>query len=107
MTDDSDAERNALRNCWPQLSLKLCLFHVPQAVWRWLWLDAHGIAKDDRRTLMSEFRKIMYSSNEEEAGNAFNEAFPSETADEYNNHQDYRQSWWDGRESCGACHGEI
>ena len=37
VTDDSDAERNALSSVWPEAVLRLCLFHVPQAVWRWLW----------------------------------------------------------------------
>lgn len=98
MTDDSDAERNALQTCWPQSSLKLCLFHVPQAVWRWLWSEAHGIAKEDRKTLMTEFRKIMYSLTEDEAGNAFEEAFNSETAVEYGKYQDYLKGWWQRRE---------
>jgi len=98
MTDDSDAERNALHGCWPQSALKLCLFHVPQAVWRWLWSEPHGIAKDDRKTLMAEFRKIIYSFTEDEASNAFDEAFNSETAVEYKKYQEYLQSWWDRRE---------
>jgi len=53
LTDDCDAERTALQTCWPDADQKLCLFHVPQAVWRWLWSEQHRIAKDDRRILMS------------------------------------------------------
>jgi len=33
-TDDSDAEHNVLHSVWPDAVLRLCLFHVPQAVWR-------------------------------------------------------------------------
>ena len=44
-----DYERAALQTCWPDADQKLCLFHVPQAVWRWLWAEPHQIAKDDRR----------------------------------------------------------
>ncbi|GBM30722.1 hypothetical protein AVEN_259583-1 [Araneus ventricosus] len=36
MTNDSVAEINALQNVWPALRNLLCIFHVAQAVWRWL-----------------------------------------------------------------------
>jgi len=85
MTDDSDAEENALLSTWPDAILRLCLFHVPQAVWRWLWLASHNISKDDRQTLMDEFRRIMYCVTED----AFEEAINSETAVEYENYQKY------------------
>jgi len=47
MMDDSDAERNALRAVWPQSDQKLCLFHVAQALWQWLWYSKHHIDKTD------------------------------------------------------------
>ena len=37
MTDDSLAERQALKEVFPSAKLLLCSFHVGQAVWRWLW----------------------------------------------------------------------
>ena len=98
ITDDSDAERNSLHSCWPLSFLKLCLFHVPQAVWRWLWAEQHGISKEDRRDLMTEFRRIIYSRTEDEAEVAFQEAMNSETAVEYPIYQKYLEDWWSCRE---------
>ena len=34
ITDDSNAERNALELCWPNSIRLLCTFHVLQAFWR-------------------------------------------------------------------------
>lgn len=98
MTDDSDAERNALRSVWPDAVLRLCLFHVPQSVWRWLWSVSHGVSKEDRQILMAEFRRIIYCTTELEAENAFEEALNSDTAIEYENYQKYLKAWWERKE---------
>ncbi|XP_046981230.1 uncharacterized protein LOC124549906 [Schistocerca americana] len=36
LTDDSQSEQNAIRRCFPNTKTLLCIFHVLQAVWRWL-----------------------------------------------------------------------
>lgn len=46
MTNDCAANRNALSKIFPQSKLLLCTFHVPQAVWRWLWDSLRNIDKD-------------------------------------------------------------
>jgi len=105
LTDDSDAERTALQTCWPDADLKLCLFHVPQAVWRWLWSDQHKIVKDDRKDLMSEFRRIVYCMNESEAAIAYEEAVNQKLL--VNTHiisSTYNIGGND--DSCGVLHGE-
>ena len=43
ITDDSDAERAALRNVFPSAILLLCIFHVLQALWRWLITLDNGV----------------------------------------------------------------
>lgn len=98
VTDDSDAERNALRACWPQAVQRLCLFHVAQAVWRWLWAETHRISKEDRQQLMTEFRKVMYACDVTEAENLFQEAMDSDTAEDYDNYRDYLSKLWERRE---------
>jgi len=67
MTDDSSAIKNALAVVWPDVRQLLCLFHVPQAVWRWLWDGSHGINKADRKVLMQEFQAIMRETSAEDA----------------------------------------
>jgi len=63
MTDDSVAERKALKLCYP-ITLLLCTFHILQAVWRWLWSSKNDINPNDRKHLMNLFRRVVYSSNE-------------------------------------------
>ncbi|KAF0683893.1 Uncharacterized protein FWK35_00034858, partial [Aphis craccivora] len=65
MTDDSSAERNALKSVFPHSNLLLCIFHVLKAMWRWLWDSKHDIANQDRKHLMKLFRSIAYADNEE------------------------------------------
>ncbi len=57
MTDDSATEKATLRALFPESDQKLCLFHVLQALWRWLWESSHGVSlKEDRQLLMNDFK---------------------------------------------------
>lgn len=67
MTDDSEAERAALMSVWPESNSRLCLFHVQQAVWRWLWDSKHSITQEDRKPLMQSFQKLVRCHTEEAA----------------------------------------
>ena len=66
MTDDSDAERNAVRSSWPKAILLLCIFHLLQAFWRWLWSGDHRIWKDDRPTLYNLFKPLVFVNNDKD-----------------------------------------
>lgn len=98
MTDDSSAERNAIRRVWPESELKLCLFHVAQALWRWIWDSKHSILLDDRKQLMIEFRRVMYAVTEESAGEQMESAMHSDTAVQYQQYQEHLQTLWERRE---------
>lgn len=67
MTDDSSAERQALKAAFPASTLLLCAFHVCQALWRWLWESKHHIEKSERQAKMNEFRAVLFSHDEVEA----------------------------------------
>ncbi|KAJ8947638.1 hypothetical protein NQ314_008571 [Rhamnusium bicolor] len=67
MTDDSASERNALSSVYPSSRLLLCLFHLAQALWRWLWASENHILNEDRKPIMNMFQCIIYSSCIEEA----------------------------------------
>lgn len=71
LTDNSDAEINALKAVWPNSKSFLCIFHVLQAVWRWLWDGKNNINKEDRQPMMQSFRKMLYAETVEEAYTAF------------------------------------
>lgn len=63
MTDNCDAERNALRSTWPTARSFLCIFHVLQQVWRWLLDGKHGVHKDDRQKLMGLVTSLVYAKS--------------------------------------------
>ena len=66
MTDDSDAERGAIRESWPEVILLLCIFHLLQALWRWLWSADHNILKNDRPECYNLFKRLVYAKSEED-----------------------------------------
>lgn len=47
MTDDSSAEKNALKSVWPESMQLLCHFHVAQAEWRWLFSHTEDVKIDE------------------------------------------------------------
>ncbi|KAK3917274.1 50S ribosomal protein L25 [Frankliniella fusca] len=65
MTDDSKYERSALQDVFPFARLLLCLFHVFQAFWRYLWDTKHKVSKDDRPYIYNQFKDCGYTNNEE------------------------------------------
>ena len=65
ITDDSDAQKGALAEVWPQSQLLLCIFHVLQAAWRWLWNSKNAIAKCDRKPLILVLKSLVYAKSEE------------------------------------------
>jgi len=83
MTDGSEAERSALLTTWPDSSAKLCLFHIPQVVWRWLWNANHNIQKTDRQQLMSEFQSVMWASTPESAAELYDRLIRSDLWEQY------------------------
>ena len=64
MTDDADGEINALKTVWPEAKLLLCVWHVLNAVWRWLWQAKHGITMKYRRILFKRYKSILYAKTE-------------------------------------------
>ena len=63
MTDDCDSEKKALAEVWPNAVLLLCVFHVLQAMWNWLWKASHNIAHADRPKLLILFRQVLYAES--------------------------------------------
>ena len=64
MTDDSSAERNALRQVWPHALLLLSKFHFLQCKWTWLHNGANRIANQDHQILISKTKQLVYAKSE-------------------------------------------
>lgn len=58
MTDDSAAERSALKQVWPSSRLLLCTFHVLQKERGWLHKMKNMVLKEKRLPLMRMFQKV-------------------------------------------------
>ena len=96
MTDDSQPERDALRDVWGLAKLLLCLFHISQAVWRWLLDAKHGIQKEHRQSLMHDFLILCRSKSELEAFKLY--VACCRNGKEYSNYVDYMENLWQRRE---------
>ena len=59
-------EINALHTLWPDAILLLFVWHVLNAVWRWLWEGNHKIQKEDRPHLLKTFRDVLYAKTQSE-----------------------------------------
>lgn len=71
MTDDCTAERSVLGATFPEALLLLCIFHVLQAVWRWILASNHKIQKVDKPVLFQLFRDLMYAETQEELNDKY------------------------------------
>lgn len=60
MTDDSAPQIGAISEVFPLSRILLCLFHVAQALWR--WLQSNG-TKSTRQSVINNFSKVVYSNN--------------------------------------------
>ena len=81
LTDDSTAERNALKTSFPRAERILCTFHVLHALWRWLQanvttqqarasvlepgVDAKTMARSDRATFCALVRDMLYAESDQ------------------------------------------
>lgn len=94
MTDDSDAERAGLNFVWQGAILLLCIFHVAQCVWRWLWATKHGIEQNDRQPLMKKFLKLMRCTSRADAPNLYEKCRSNTVARKYPKYLAYLEKYW-------------
>lgn len=87
MTDNCDAERNALKTVWPNSEQYLCIFHLLQQVWGWMLDVKHGIKSSDRQKLMAVVKELIYATSDDKfkiiweayENSPFSETYPSFT----------------------------
>ena len=83
MTDDCDAEHNALKNIFPVSERLLCHFHLLQAMWCWLWSAKHGVAREHKATLLHLFRCVVYARSEEDVQDCLEDLYSDPVALQY------------------------
>jgi MULE transposase domain len=98
ITDDSDAEQCALHEVWPESNTRLCLFHVQQAVWRWLWDAKHSILKQDRKLLMQSFQLLVRTTTVDVVNNSYASEIEGSLWGKYPQWKEYMVSYWERRQ---------
>ncbi|XP_050065244.1 uncharacterized protein LOC126554199 [Aphis gossypii] len=97
ITDNAAAEINAIENNWPNSIHLLCIFHVCQAVWRWVWDSKNSIPKDKRPMLMNSFQSILYANTIDSSEKFFNESIKNSEFPKWtrylNEHWHTRHKW--------------
>ena len=104
MTDNCTELRDALTYAWPASKLLLCIFHLIQQVWRWLFETRHTIKNDDRPTIITCFRKIVFASDEESMEEAYDDMINSETVSRYPHFLEYLASLYNIGETWALCY---
>eukprot|EP00057_Strongylocentrotus_purpuratus_P017444 XP_011671918.1 PREDICTED: uncharacterized protein LOC105441952 [Strongylocentrotus purpuratus] len=85
MTDDCEAEQQSLKATFPEATCLLCIFHVLQAMWRYLWDAKHTIKREDRPHLLGIVKDVMYTSSEGELEESYAALCGDKVASRYNN----------------------
>jgi len=95
MTDDSIAERRGLKSAFSAAVLLLCIFHMCQALWRWLWESSHGILKNYKKSLINLARSVLYAKNKDSCDNSWAALMGSSVSLMYDKFREHMQGRWD------------
>jgi len=69
-------------DCMSQMQT-LCLFHVLQANWQWLWDSSNNSLKAHQPALMTEFQRVMLATDVTEAEQQFIYSTTTSLANKY------------------------
>ena len=98
MTDNCSELREALSKSWPNAKLLLCVFHLMQQVWRWLFERKHNIASHDRTVILLLFKKVVYAESYTEMEETYDELVMSAVVNKYPRLVTYFDTLFDIRE---------
>ena len=104
MTDNCGELRDALRNTWPQSFLLLCIFHILQQIWHWLFDKNPGISQNDREEILLLFKAILYEPSEENMESMFEDMLQSRVVSQHNNLVTYLLTLYDYKTSWALCY---
>ena len=83
MTDNCGELYQSLYYNWPDVALLLCIFHILQQVWRWLYESCHDIAKNDRVITIKLFWKLVYAKDNKDYVSAYTVLFEYNLTNKY------------------------
>ena len=65
MTDDGKSERQAPNKVSLQSVLLLCIFHILQVTWCWLWNANHKVPLKETPNYLHHLKRMVFASSEE------------------------------------------
>lgn len=103
MTDDHPALRQALREAFPKATLLLCVFHLLQATWKWLWNASNVVPKEHRAHLLKSFRGLVHASTATDLMEAYTRLTEDHVASQNPKFLHYLQEVFKQREEWAIC----
>ena len=104
MTDDCDTERQSLAAVFPESTLLLCIFHVLQAAWRFLWNARNAIRLEDRAYLLGLVKSLVYAASDADITELYANIQRDETARQYRSFLLYVASIYERRHMWAVCY---
>lgn len=96
MTGDSLAEQRAILETWTRSKCLLCIFHVLQAVRRWLVNAKNRIPQSRQNMYLEDFKAILYAETVDDCIQQY-EAAKSHVTNNIN-YLSYLESYWSRKE---------
>lgn len=96
MTDDSEAEHIAIRSCWTNSKILLCIFHVLQSFWKWLINSENKIFREDAVKYFQNLKSIIYAPTNESCETFYAQLLSM--AGQYQNFINYITTYWERRD---------
>lgn len=100
---DSHPYRQALHGAFPEATLVLCVFHILQAMWRWLWSSANGVPKQHRAHLLKSFRGLVYASTPTALMEGYTRLMEDHIASQHQKYVRHLQEVFKRREEWAIC----
>lgn len=107
MTDDCAASRNALHTVFPSASLYLCVFHVLQAVWRYLLDSKHGVGMADRQEIFYIVKEMLWADDQETLESVYSKLVLHCSDKDYSCLLKYFNDLYERRKEWGLCYREF
>ncbi|XP_025087192.1 uncharacterized protein LOC112559914 isoform X2 [Pomacea canaliculata] len=106
LTDDCEMERKALKTVFPESILILCVFHILQAVWRFLWDSKHAVPRDDRPHLLKLVRNLVYADNQQQLQDCYTVLRNDPVALQHSSFIEYVKRLYERQHVWAICHRE-
>ena len=103
MTDDATAERQALSAVYPEATCLLCVFHILQAHWRYLWNAQNNVLQRNRQHLFHLLKDMVYADSSETLQSRYETAVNDSVVESSDRVKARMQSLYERRREWALC----